>query len=117
MPNTLRYIKQNCTIAFTVSTSLILNAILWALALFLFPHDSPNAVLHYNIDVGIDFIGESRQIIMLPIAGLLLLFGNSLLAAVLRSTDRRAAWLLCYITPILQLILISAFFLVWQANQ
>ena len=97
--------------------SLALNILLWGLALFVFPHDEPSAVLHYNIDVGIDFIGESKQIIMLPVAGLLLLVGNSLLAAVLRTTDFRAAKLLHYITPIIQLILIGAFVLVWQANQ
>ena len=104
-------------LAIILAISLALNVSLWFLALFLFPHDSPSAVLHYNIDVGIDFIGEGKQIIILPITGLLLLVGNNLLAAVLRSTDKRAAQLLCYITPILQLILIGAFILVWQANQ
>ncbi|MFH1354260.1 MAG: hypothetical protein ABIH36_03135 [bacterium] len=111
----ISHLKTPLVIIFSIN--LALNILLWLLALFLFPHNNPSAVLHYNIDVGIDFIGESKQIVMLPIAGLLLLAGNSLLAAVLRSTNQRSALLLCYIIPILQLILIGAFILVWQANQ
>lgn len=103
-------------LAIILATSLALNLFLWLLVWLLFPHDNPSAVLHYNIDVGIDFVGEGAQIIVLPAAGLILLAGNSLLGAVLRPVDKRAAWLLWTITPIVQLILISAFLLVWQAN-
>jgi len=108
--------KQNRVPALIISSSLILNAVLWLLVLLLFPHDSGTAVLHYNTDVGIDFIGPSAQITMLPTAGLLLLIGNSLLGAALQRADKRATWVLWGSLPVLQLILLGSFILVWQAN-
>ena len=111
----ISHLKTPLVIVFSIS--LTLNILLWLLALFFFPHDSPSAVLHYNIDVGIDFIGEGKQIIMLPVAGLLLLVGNGLLAAVLRSTDQRVAWLHFYITPLFKLIHIGAGFFFFEAHQ
>lgn len=112
----LDFIKQNRVPAFIISGSLVLNAVLWLLVLLLFPRDSGTAVLHYNTDVGIDFIGPSVQIIVLPAIGLLLLLGNSLLGAALRRADKRAAFLLWGSLPVLQLILLGSFILVWQAN-
>lgn len=112
----LDFIKQNRVPAFIISGSLVLNAVLWLLVLLLFPRDSGTAVLHYNTDVGIDFIGPSVQIIVLPAVGLLLLLGNSLLGTALRRADKRAAFLLWGSLPVLQLILLGSFILVWQAN-
>lgn len=92
-----------------------LNVTLWLLAIFMFPqHDV--AVLHYSVDVGIDFIGAGRQIIVLPAIGLLVLIGNNLLGLAIYRTDNSSAWLAWSSATIIQLILISAFFLIWQAN-
>ena len=97
-------------------TSLVLNAILWALVLNFFPRNNPATVLHYSIDVGIDLIGEGKQIIILPAAGLVILIGNSLLGAVLRRHNPTTAWIVWSAIPILQIILLGSFILVWQAN-
>ena len=97
-------------------TSLVLNAILWALVLNFFPRNNPATVLHYSIDVGIDLIGEGKQIIVLPAIGLIALIGNSLLGATLRRRSPVTAWIVWSVIPILQIILLGSFLLIWQAN-
>jgi hypothetical protein len=94
---------------------VVLNAVLWLFSLFGFPkHDV--AILHYSVDVGIDFIGEGKQIIVLPAIGLLILVGNYILGSAVYKADKSSAWLVWSTAPIIQLILISAFFLIWRAN-
>jgi len=98
-----------------ILSAVVLNLALWLLAVFAFPqHDT--AILHYSIDVGIDFIGQRQQIIVLPIIGLCILIGNLLLGWAIHHTHSMSAWLLWSITPIVQLILIGSFLLIWQAN-
>jgi hypothetical protein len=97
-------------------TSLLLNVVLWLLPWMFFPYNDTGAVLHYNVDIGIDFIGQGRQIFLLPLIGLLVAVGNSMLGYVLYHADRRSTWVYWGIIPLVQIILIGAFFLIWQAN-
>ncbi|MEX2054978.1 MAG: hypothetical protein WD972_02250 [Candidatus Andersenbacteria bacterium] len=99
-----------------VVVSLILNGILWYGALELFPADDPAAVLHYSIDVGIDFIGESRQITTLPLIGLSLIIFNFIVGLALARADVRTSWVLWSICPVAQIILLVAFYLLWKVN-
>lgn len=92
-----------------------LNITLWLFAIFMFPQHEA-AILHYSVNVGIDFIGEGQQIIVLPIIGLLILIGNNLLGSTIYKTDISSAWLAWSTAPIIQLILLGAFFLIWRAN-
>lgn len=72
----------------------MLNGLLWSLALFAFPRQDAAVVLHYNIDVGIDFIGEGKQIVLLPLVGLLIIIGNGLIAWSIRRIHPVAFWVL-----------------------
>lgn len=96
--------------------SVCLNVVVWMLVFFLFPYDDPGAVLHYSVDVGTDFIGQGMQILLLPLAGLLILVGNSMLGWAMYQTDRRSAWVFWSIIPLVQIILIGAFLLIWRVN-
>jgi len=100
----------------TLGTSLALNTVLWVLVLVLFPRNDPATVLHYSIDIGIDLIGEGKQIIVLPATGLIILVGNSLLGAALQRHNPTTAWIIWGTIPILQVILLGSFVLIWQAN-
>lgn len=93
-----------------------MNAALWAAAFTLFPLGDSTAVLHYNIDVGIDFIGEGKQIIILPAIGTSLAVGNTVLGIALWRAHPATAKLIWYTTPLLQIILFGSFILIWQAN-
>jgi hypothetical protein len=100
----------------TIALSIALNITLWMLVLFLFPA-SDAAVLHYSIGIGIDFIGSTRQIYLLPAIGLIVLFGNTLLGITIKNTDIRSAWLLWSIIPPVHIVLLGAFVLIWWINQ
>ncbi|MBI4021846.1 MAG: hypothetical protein HY372_00655 [Candidatus Andersenbacteria bacterium] len=101
----------------SLAGSVIVNAALWAAVFTLFPHGEPAAILHYSIDVGIDFIGAGQQIIMLPAIGAALAVGNTVLGAALSRAQPATAKLLWYTTPLLQIILLGSFILIWQANR
>ncbi len=100
-----------------LTISILLNVALWLQTSLMFAHDNPTAILHYSIDVGIDFIGQGKQIIVLPLVGLLLLVGNTVLGAGLKRADSRSAHILWATIPIIQIILQGAFILIWQVNQ
>lgn len=100
-----------------LTISILLNTALWLQTSLFFAHDNPTAILHYSIDVGIDFIGPGKQIIVLPLAGLLLLIGNTALGAGVKRADVKAAYVLWSAIPAFQIILQGAFILIWLVNQ
>lgn len=99
-----------------LAISVVINAVLWILAKWLFQGEE-SIILHYSTAIGIDFIGNSNQIITLPLVGLIILIGNLLLGALTRAIDLKTAWILWGIIPISQFMLCGAFSLVWLANQ
>ena len=93
-----------------------LNAVLWGSVLWLFPKDNPTTILHYTTSSGIDFIGEGSKILTLPAAGLTLLVLNTLVGLWIYTGEQRISWLVWTVSPLVQLILCSAFFLLLYAN-
>jgi hypothetical protein len=99
-----------------ISISVLANGLLWCLVLVVFPKNTPVAILHYSIGVGIDFIGQGEKIVVLPVIGLLTLIGNIILSILIRPISTRVSWILIACLPFIQLILLAAFFLIWQLN-
>lgn len=99
-----------------VGLSIILNGVVWWLTLTVFPVDSPAAILHYTIDVGVDFIGEGKQITSLPTMGLSIIVFNTIMGIALLRADQRASWLLWSVMPPVQLALLLAFYLLREVN-
>lgn len=99
-----------------VAGSIVINAIIWWLTLTVFPLDSPATILHYTIDVGVDFIGEGKQITSLPIMGLAIIVFNTIMGVALLRADQRASWLLWSVMPPIQLALLLAFYLLREVN-
>ena len=97
-------------------TSLGLNLLLWVMALALFPKDSSTAVLHYTAGVGIDFIGDGWQIITLPAIGILLFGVNVLLARAVQRASDIAFWILWCTMPLLQILLLLTYALLFELN-
>lgn len=93
----------------------VLNVITWVATRF-FPVNDPAAVLHYSIDIGVDFIGQGEQIMVLPLIGSLLIVFNTILGFSLVRANWRAAWVLWTVMPVVQLILLGVFFLLWRIN-
>lgn len=99
-----------------LGVSVALNIFLWYVALYHYPRESQAAILHYSIDVGIDFIGEGKQITSLPVLGALLALFNSVIGIALLRADQRASWMLWSVVPIVQTFLLVAFYLLWRVN-
>src|SRR5688500_2639567 len=94
---------------------LVLNAGAWGIAL-VFPRQEATAILHYTSNVGIDFVGDGRHIVVLPAAGLLILILNLVVGWLILDADRRTAWMLWTAVPIVQVILSVALLFLRSIN-
>lgn len=99
-----------------IGAQTLVNAILWIVALTMFPRTSPAAILHYSVGVGIDFIGEGRQIMVLPAAGTVVLVLNGILAYGVRRMSRPAVWIMLGGSAVVQLLLIAAYVYLLKLN-
>lgn len=101
--------------AFIAAAAVILNGIAWGIAWF-FPRDESAAILHYTSQVGIDFVGEGRHIMVLPAMGSLILVLNLLVGRLIMNADTRTPWVLWSATPMVQILLILALLFLRSLN-
>lgn len=99
-----------------IGAGILINSVVWLIAVPFSAQHPETTVLHYNIDVGVDLVGESKQIITLPITGGVILLVNSILGILLYRADKRTAWILWSIIPLAQIILVGAVALLWRIN-
>ncbi|MAF81184.1 hypothetical protein CL628_04190 [bacterium] len=99
-----------------VATSAALNAGLWFAALQFFDRQGAAVVLHYSVDVGIDFVGQGEHITVLPLTGTILLLLNLVVGFAATNADARVSWVLWTTMPLFQVILAAAFFFIWRIN-
>ncbi len=114
MTNT--FVRSHIIETISAVSAVALNSLLWLLAIFIFPQDKAAAVLHYNASLGIDFIGAGTQIKILPTIGTAVIIINLLLAFSLRRVSRRATTMLWAILPIIEALLLVAFWLILRLN-
>lgn len=100
----------------SIAVSIILVAVLWLLPLYTFPKDAPAAVLHYSVGVGIDFVGQGRQIMSLPLVATGILVINILLGLAVRRASTQAELVVWVVTPLILLILLAAYIIIWRLN-
>ncbi|MBI2634958.1 MAG: hypothetical protein HYW79_00180 [Parcubacteria group bacterium] len=86
--------------------SVVLNAGLFMFFYFFIKQSNVPIVLHYNVNWGVDYFGEVKDVFTLPVIGFLILFFNTVLAVRLWFKSRILSY---FITAI---ILISQIFLV-----
>jgi len=101
----------------TYGSGLLLNAMLWIIALLFFSHASSSTVLHYSYGVGIDMVGQGITILVLPAVGLAICLLNLMLGVSLRHISSRAWWLLSLTAPLVQASLFVALMLLWRVNR
>ena len=63
-----------------LTLSLALNIGLFLFFYFFIKRSDIPIVLHYNVDWGVDYFGEVKNIFILPLAGLIIILLNSFLA-------------------------------------
>lgn len=96
--------------------AVLINIALWVVVLTIFNRANPAAVLHYSVDVGIDYIGEGGRVITLPIIGVVLLSLNIILSWLIHRTEPLLVWPLLAILPVLQLLLLLSAVLLITVN-
>lgn len=108
---------------FYVRISLIIalgtNLFLWLLGYFVrINFDQDQAVLHYNVDFGINFIGSRNFVFMQPIAGLAIIILNTAILIIFNRFKyiRFLASLLIYSAVLANLILFFSLIAVYLIN-
>lgn len=96
--------------------SIVLNVVLWILVLTTFPKNDPLAILHYTAGVGVDFVGNGQQVLVLPGIGLALLCLNVILAYTVRQASVIAAWIFLASVPIIEVMLIVTYIMLLRLN-
>jgi len=89
-----------------MSSSLILNIGLFLFFWFFIKQSNVPIVLHYNVNWGVDILGEVKSIFILPIAGLFILLLNGFLAANLWDKNKTLSYFFTAITLLAQFFLV-----------
>lgn len=103
-------------------SAFVLNLISW---LFLYFHlpllknraDNSSVILHYNIYLGVDFLGEWYKIFIIPTLGLAILVINFVLSYFLYHKERFLSYFLTGISGLVQIILLLAAIMIIEANK
>lgn len=73
-------------------------------------------VLHYNVDFGVDLIGEPEKIYILPLLGLVLAVINTVLLGMVYKNDRFTASILLAATIFINIFLFIALAFIYLFN-
>jgi len=92
----------------SVVSGVILNIILWLMLGGKFGWSGERIPLHFNVVYGIDFLGSTREVYQIPLAGLVLLAVNTFLSSKLYSREKIFSYFLSFSAAVLQIILIIA---------
>lgn len=97
---------KNKIIRWSLIFSIIFNILLWILFYFRIPIQIEPIILRYNIYVGINLIGPWQNVFYFPLAGLLIIILNFILAKWVYKKDRLPANFLVITALISQIILL-----------
>lgn len=98
---------------------LLLNISIWALSFFIDSKiQNQQIALHYNVDFGIDFYGDKKNIYIIPVLGLLIIIINFvLIVSVSQSRDRKfISHVLMIASLVSNIILLTAVISVYLVN-
>jgi len=109
------YFKKLSTGGF-FAAGLAMNVFVWLWLWSHIPAGVNGLFLHYNILFGVDFIGSSWQMYMVPLSGLIILIINLFLGWVVYKKEHFAAQLLNFSAAFLQIFLIIEAYLLVLLN-
>jgi hypothetical protein len=105
--------KQIMSILFL---SALLNIFIW---IFLLQNQKENAhpvILHYNLFFGVDYLGDYKNIYLIPLSGLIIIIVNSILGHLLYLKEKLASYFLVFIIFIIQVFLLIDSYLIIKIN-
>jgi len=71
---------KNRIVLWLLSLGIFLNVIIWLLLKFLLRSGGSSIILHYNVYFGVDSIGASHEVYVLPFIGCIIFFLNLFLS-------------------------------------
>ncbi|MDO8443812.1 MAG: hypothetical protein Q7S78_02420 [Candidatus Azambacteria bacterium] len=89
-----------------LGSSLILNIGLFLFFWFFIKQGNIPIVLHYNVNWGVDILGEVKSIFILPVAGMFIFLLNGFLAANLWGKNKTLSYFFTVITLLVQFFLV-----------
>lgn len=98
---------------------IFLNIMLWLGAYYMYKNISQDiAVLHYNIDFGIDLIGHRNSFFMMPIFGLVFIIVNKIVLLFLTKRDdfKFLAHFLLTLLLLLNILLLLSLYALYLIN-
>jgi len=98
--------------------ALLLNLISWVGGILIIRFlGNEQAVLHYNIVFGIDLIGDPKGVLLIPVAGLLIILSNLLLAASLSDArDKILSIMFLSVSLVSNFFVVLAIYLIYLIN-
>lgn len=109
------YFKKLSTGGF-FAAGLAMNIFVWLWLWTHIPASADELFLHYNILFGVDLIGASWQVYLVPLSGLIVLVVNLLLGWVIYKKEHFAAQLLNFSAAFLQMFLVIEAYLLVLLN-
>jgi hypothetical protein len=96
--------------------SILLNIFIW---IFLLQNQRENSypiILHYNLFFGVDYLGDYKNIYLIPLSGLIIIVVNSILGHLLYLKEKLASYFLVFIIFIIQVFLLIDSYLIIKIN-
>lgn len=117
MTNILQAYLGDFKIKIILVLSVVLNAGLFLFFYFFIKQSNVPIVLHYNVDWGVDYFGEVKDIFTLPIIGFLILFFNAVLSARLWLKSKALSYFLTVVILISQIFLVLSGIALYLINR
>lgn len=101
----IRLFLKHLPNAILLGLSIALNLFSWGWLLwYIRPQQSP-IFLHYNVLFGVDLTGFWYEVFFLPLAGLMIIIVNTILAWILYKKDRFAGYVLLWTAVFCQFLI------------
>ncbi|MFA7244889.1 MAG: hypothetical protein WC070_01760 [Candidatus Magasanikbacteria bacterium] len=99
-----------------VSLSLLLNLFSWFWLKFQLPVSESDLFLHYNVLFGVDLIGESWKVFLVPFMGLMIILSNFFMGWLLFKKDKFMSQVLNFVAFVCQVFIVMVTFILVFLN-
>jgi len=108
---------KNITNRLLIGSSLVLNIGLFLFFYFFIKQNNIPIVLHYNVNWGVDYLGEVKSVFTLPIVGTIIFLLNGVLALKLWGENRTLSYFLTATTFLVQFFLVVSGIALYLINK
>jgi len=108
---------KNITNRLLIGSSLVLNIGLFLFFYFFIKQNNIPIVLHYNVNWGVDYLGEVKSVFTLPIVGMIIFLLNGVLALKLWGENRTLSYFLTATTFLVQFFLVVSGIALYLINK